>query len=188
MARGNEAAGADTVFMEGRLHYAWRTVQEKKEPGISGQGEAGGAGVGLDLGGVEDHGQHSVVADGGDQLHGAACAPMAAGHGEEGMGDVGAGQAGSTRACPSGFKTEVCRHRCLVPVSRRKGGILSPELARQDPVALHARWVAAVGPGAPTLPQMRVWVGAARAAAGYCQPRERENLRVPLGPEARLVR
>ncbi|HYB72225.1 MAG TPA: DUF4332 domain-containing protein [Candidatus Sulfotelmatobacter sp.] len=46
---------------------------------------------------------------------------------------------------------------------RRLGVTTVEDLARQDPVALHARWAAVAGPGAPTLPQVRVWVRAARA-------------------------
>jgi hypothetical protein len=49
----------------------------------------------------------------------------------------------------------------------RRLGIATVEaLAGQDPAALHARWAAAAGPRAPTLPQVRVWVRAARAAGG----------------------
>lgn len=40
------------------------------------------------------------------------------------------------------------------------------ELARQDPGALHARWVAAAGAAAPPPARVRVWVAAARTAAG----------------------
>jgi hypothetical protein len=49
----------------------------------------------------------------------------------------------------------------------RRLGIASVEdLASQDPERLHARWAAAVGPRAPTLPQVRFWIRAARTAAG----------------------
>lgn len=37
-------------------------------------------------------------------------------------------------------------------------------VAALDPAALHARRMAAAGPRAPTLPQVRVWVRAAAAA------------------------
>jgi predicted RecB family nuclease len=48
----------------------------------------------------------------------------------------------------------------------RRLGITTVEaLARQDPASLHARWAAEGGPRAPTLPQVRVWVRAARAAS-----------------------
>lgn len=49
----------------------------------------------------------------------------------------------------------------------RRLGITTVEaLAREDPASLRARWAAVAGPHAPTLPQVRVWVHAARAAAG----------------------
>jgi len=48
----------------------------------------------------------------------------------------------------------------------RRLGITTVEaLAREDPAALRARWVAAAGQHAPTLPQVRVWVRAAQPAA-----------------------
>ncbi len=47
----------------------------------------------------------------------------------------------------------------------RRLGITTVEaLAREDPASLHVRWVAVAGPRAPTLPQVRVWIRAARAA------------------------
>ncbi len=46
-------------------------------------------------------------------------------------------------------------------------GITTVEaLAREDPASLHARWAALAGLRAPTLPQVRVWVRAARASSG----------------------
>ncbi len=49
----------------------------------------------------------------------------------------------------------------------RRLGITTVEaLAAQDPAALYLRWAAAAGPRALTLPQVRIWVRAARAASG----------------------